>query len=239
MQIGCKINLSEPPDPETHEALIREGAEMTRCPAEWLMPSRDTAERMAHTLQGAGVKCFVYYWCTPTENDRIEDLAAYLPLEQLGEEDWFEPDDSVIMLDGTTRSILISENLVDKINAISAGILWETFERIPGALHISSARFLPEPIQIPRVMGLTQGTTGMWFVEGDGREILSKRNLEFLQKNGIAFTSKCTAGGKILIRPTVPVFSGRVISLLRENEAMGLDGAPSYLFIEGTHGSTL
>ncbi|WP_405902073.1 hypothetical protein OG696_02450 [Streptomyces sp. NBC_00656] len=152
----------------------------------------------------------------------------------INEEDWFEPEDTAILIEPMTYCVLMSENLIKKTITLVSGVQWEIFDEVPALRRIVSARRLPEPIIIPGASKRTQGETGMWYVEGDGREILSQRNLDFLKKHGIAFTSECLADGILLTRPAVPVFSGQVVSSILDSDAMGLDGSPSYLFIENS-----
>lgn len=88
---------------------------------------------------------------------------------------------------------------------------------------------LPDPVLIANVFGRTQGQTGRWLIEHDGREYLTTRNLDTIRGAGAAWSDRYAFRQEVY--PVVPtlIYSGKISDTLREHQVR-FAAPPIYLY---------
>ncbi|MFB7936137.1 hypothetical protein [Streptomyces sp. NPDC056049] len=229
MKLQPVISLRYPPRSDVRTVLLEAAASEGWNATEWELRERADLESVKTALDQLGVENTVSFRVLPDSADLIEDMAAYLPLDSLEEDDWFEPDGLVIRMDYSDLTCVASVGLAMRFNEVAEGLVWASCSGFPHALRLAGVPNLPEPLQIPHAKTMMQGSTGMWLVQGDGIEILGEQNHDFLKEAGIAASSECVVDGKVMRRPRMPIFGGRALDIARGTEVQGVSDEPIYL----------
>jgi hypothetical protein len=234
MKVSEIIEFERLPDPAVRELLESSGGRPYLSPADWLLPSA-AAPGVEAELARRGLPFEVFYELEPAPGESPDELAAYLPLQDLG---LLEEDDRklVLAIDERSNGPIASEELVRVLDPVTVGATWTESPEHPGMRLLADARQLPDPVVVPRAVSLSQAPSGVWVVRSDGRELLTPASVRALRDVGIARAPFCLVDGRTLAWNRQPIFGGRVLDALRGLDVKGITGPPGYLGQTGEGG---
>jgi hypothetical protein len=232
MKTEYLVYLDDEADAQLDAFLVARGARAEADFGAWWVPD-DSRRPVLAELERRRLEFELRYAFSAESADKIDDLAAYLGVDGL---EWLpvtserpllatEPDDG---------RLIANTNLLELLGPSTSGLNWQRYEHSAAELwSLTSASELPEPIRIPRALSMVEGKNGLWMVMDDGRSVLTHDNLTHLRTTGIAWAVALEIDGKVLPRPAIPVFGGRVLDLILKS---GVDLAipPLYLIDERT-----
>lgn len=228
MDMHRVIKFETPIDDGLRSLLAESGARPQTDPMGWLMPSPEASAAVEAHLRSVGFPFEIFFEMFPTPGEPLDRLAAYLPLDDFEAIDAV-PGTLVLACDEESLDTVASVEIVRLLEAVTAGMSWSPYDGHSGFLRLSRAAELPEPVVVPRAMFLSQGASGRWAVQSDGRELLNPRNLDVVRKAGIAQTTACVVDTEVLLWRRPPIFGGAVLAVLRDQEVNGVLAPPSFL----------
>ncbi|MFD3524543.1 hypothetical protein [Streptomyces sp. NPDC058653] len=223
------IQFPGPVRTETLLLLGRYGAEPhTKYPATWCFPDAPAPEEAKEHLRRQGVDFAVFFEFEPTDADSRRELAAYMALSRI--EKLREVDSDLLLARNVgLQDLIASARLARELTAISPHITWRRFENDPDFLIMERVPRLPAPVTVPHAVNLSEGEDGIWAVQSDGRELLTRENSEFLMQSGIADPAFCEVDGRVRRWRRGLVFGGPVLEYLTEQNVHGVPASPSFL----------
>jgi hypothetical protein len=234
MKVSEILEFERLPDPAVRELLERSGGRPHMSPADWLLAS-GAAATVKDELARRGLPFEVFYELEPAPGESPDELAAYLPLQDL---DRLEDDGRplVLAVEPRTGARIASQALVGLLDGVTAGVTWAPSEERDGMLLLTDARRIPDPVVVPRAMSLSQTAGGAWVVRSDGRELLTPASVGALREAGIVLAPFVSTGGRTLPWRSPPIFGGRVLEALRRGDVNGIVAPPVFLGQTGEGG---
>jgi hypothetical protein len=178
-------------------------------PSSWCVPD-SARKRIKERLEGQSVEFTAVYDFEAEPADAADDLAAYLGINLLAPE-VIVSSNPLLAKDPDDFRIIANGPMLDLLESVTGNLTWDSYEKRPGFSFLRSAVELPDPVEIPRVLDMQRLDDGLWDVSGDGRSIITLRNLDCLKRNGIAYSSSYLINGEIYPRMKFPVFGGKVV----------------------------
>ncbi|MGH8684592.1 MAG: hypothetical protein ACREUM_04495, partial [Nitrosospira sp.] len=210
MDLRHVIHFEMPIDDELHELLVNSGSRPHTQPTDWLTPSVESFESLKTKLTEKRVPFEVFFDIQPSPGDDLEDLAAYLTLDDFSSLD-VDSGDLVLACDERTLATVASEKMINFLAGVTEGTTWDPLSGHDGFFVLTDLPELSEPVVVPRAMFLSEATTGTWAVQSDGRELLTADNLRRIRDQGIAETRACVVDGQVIPWSRPPIFSGKVL----------------------------
>ncbi|MFF9402934.1 hypothetical protein [Streptomyces sp. NPDC014744] len=222
------INFNSPITQEARDTLIAKGAKRGDIFTAWRLPTDRIPVDLEESLRNIGASYCVFFEYLPTAEDAPGNVAAYLWL------DYFEDlrasgSESIFAYRRETSSIVASVPLAAEVKDFCNGSLWKRPKDLEGFFELAEVPTLPEPVIVQRAVSLAEGPDGKWGVQSDGRELLTRTNMETVAKSGIVQTVTCTVVDGTLKWTRPLIFCGRLLELLKERHVTGLEAFPVYL----------
>lgn len=229
MKTQVMMQLPSPAQNDTLLLLGRHGAEPHRkYKNTWYFFEASVPEEIEEHLRMKGVDFSVFFEFKPTAVDGPDELAAYLLLGRF--EDLRNEDSSLLLARNVgLQDVIASAGLARELSEISPQIAWGHLEGDRDFLILEHVPRLPDPVMVPHAVFLSEGEDGIWAVQSDGRELLTRKNYEFLMQSGIANPYYCRIGGRVLRWRRGLVFGGRVLEFLTGQGVIGVPALPSFL----------
>lgn len=196
----------------------------------WLVTSEAEQRQVEEVLDRHGVSYDVYFSVTPAPGTPSEELAAYVSLEPL-DECKVGASDLVLACDGDLSRVVASASLISRLRSRGIAIAMSSNIRHDGLYSLDSFLRLPDPVHIQRVMFQSQALDGLWAIQSDGREIVTRRSLETIRTSGLAITTSCYANGREFQWRRPLIASGIFLDAIRA-EVVGVSGPPTFLIVE-------
>src|SRR5215472_7409047 len=138
MKVSEILEFERLPDPAVRELLERSGGQPHLSPAEWLLPSGAGAG-IRDELTRRGLPFEVFYELEPAPGESPDELAAYLPVQDL---DRLEQDGRPLVLatDPRTSRRIASEALVRVLDEVTTGVTWAPSGEHEGMFVLAEAR---------------------------------------------------------------------------------------------------
>ncbi|MGW4074137.1 hypothetical protein ACWELB_11560 [Streptomyces asiaticus] len=183
-------------------------------PCYWYVPSV-ARTRVREWLEDRSVNFVPTYEFSADPADAIDDLAAHLGIRMLTQLS-VVPSSPLIAKDPDDFRIVANRPMLELLEPITRGIEWSPYERLADFSFILSATELPDPVELPKAFNIERLGTGLWDVSGDGRSIITQRNLEHLKQVGISYSTAYSVDGNTYPRKNFPVFGGRVVQVAKQ-----------------------
>ncbi|MBP2330387.1 hypothetical protein JOF56_010772 [Kibdelosporangium banguiense] len=228
MDIRHVVTFETPIGSDVRSLLTAEGAQPDLDPLSWLAPSIEAFVTIEAKLNERGIPFDVYFEFQPGPGDDPQNLAAYVGLDDFAEVN-ATAEDLVLACDERTLATVASRRMRQLLDAITSGVTFDPLTGYEGFFVITNAIQLPDPIIVPRTMFLSEGTTGTWAVQSDGRELLTERNFQIVRESGMVHAPYCTANNRVLPWHRPPIFGGPLLTRFRDMDIQGIIDPPAFL----------
>lgn len=229
MEARYFLELELAPEPELRDWLRGNRARLESALTGWALPVGVAVAALEDGLRRRGVDYEIYTELVPGPGDRVEDLAAALPLAGLEDAGPVTAGEFLLLRDWERHSLVASAALVERLAEVTEGLEWAGVEGAPSLRRLVGVPELPEPVSVPRVTWRSQAEDGVWAVRSDGRELLGPASLELVRRAGIAVAPTCAVDGEVLRWRRPEIAGGRVLRLLDTLDVRGRAGDPVYL----------
>ncbi|MGH7511007.1 MAG: hypothetical protein ACREMZ_16300 [Gemmatimonadales bacterium] len=229
METSYFLELADPPGSELRQLLLSRGARLESALTGWAIRSAADWEIIERRLREEEVEFDLFYEFAATPDDDVEDLVAYLALAPLDSVEKIDPMQLILLRDEMTSSTVASESLVELLKSATQRLHWQPVDEHKGLLRLVQAPALPDPVVVPHAIFLSEGTSGLWAVQSDGRELLTSASRRLVKETGAALAPECSVEGRVLHWRRPLLFSGRVLALLEEHKVEGPTGTRSFL----------
>ncbi|MEU1891420.1 hypothetical protein ACH4D4_23925 [Streptomyces pristinaespiralis] len=227
MNISYVLYLEESAQQALASALTELGCKHTDEIGVWSVPV-SARPRVKEITEPFAPHSFRFMYSLSTEEtDDPDRLAAFLGVSFL--EDREDQPRCILAKDPDDFSLIGNNELRDALGGVE-GISW-TPRSEAGLWRLAPTSALPDPLRIPNPVDMSQGEDGLWHILGDGRTIVSIKNLDHLQEHGVAYSNRrSTSEGTFDVRP-IAVFGKRFIDAVQE-AGVTMPIAPIYLIPE-------
>ncbi|MGY5124732.1 hypothetical protein [Streptomyces nigrescens] len=220
----ASLNVLLAPSAENSAFMRSRGAHSPRMSC-WTAP-KDTLASIVSELEERGTQFYRLYAFTPDESDPPEEYGAHLSLFREDEKTPAEGTPALLKSEDESAHVATLP-LLDVLSPLTHGVEWQ--ERENGSLwELAHAPQLPDPVSLPATYGLDQGSTGLWMISHDGRMVLTKKNLAFLNTHGMAWVDSYEANGERYPISPMLTYGGRVLESL-SSSGVELRDQPIYL----------
>lgn len=229
METSYFLELADPPGPELRQLLLSRGSRLESALTGWAIRSAADWGIIERKLREEEVEFDLFYDFVASPDDDVEYLVAYLALAPLDSVEKIDPTRLILLRDETTSSTVASEGLVKVLKSVTQRLQWQPVDGRKGLLRLVQAPALPDPVVVPHAIFISEGTSGLWAVQSDGRELLTSASRQLVKETGAALAPECSVEGRVLLWRRPLLLSGRVLTLLEEHKVDGPAGTPSFL----------
>lgn len=184
----------------------------------WYVPAAARAALLAE-LERRSAEFVTFYQFVAGVDDPVEERSAYLGLNVISPQEVSE-EGPLIVKDPNDFRIVVDQVMRETLRPITRGLVWRAYEKEERLSFLDSATELPDPIELPGAREVDELDDGSWDISADGREVMTRRNLEHLRIHGIAYSVAFKTREQIYRRRPFPVFGGKVIDVA---ERAGVD----------------
>ncbi|QOV40059.1 hypothetical protein IM697_17670 [Streptomyces ferrugineus] len=197
--------------------LLAEGATRSpdpHNPSYWYVPAAARGP-IKEWLENRSISFISTYEFQATSTDIVEDLAGHLGLSLLSAEA-ARQSAPLMAKDPDDFRIIVNNRMLELLAPITQEVIWGRYEQYAELSFLRSAPELPDPIQLSAALSIECFDGDRWDVSGDGRSIMTRRNLDTLNRVGIAYSTAQSVNGNVYPREKFPTFSGRVIQSAKQ-----------------------
>jgi hypothetical protein len=228
MEMRHIVTFETPIDADLHDLLTAAGAWPDTDPMSWLTPSAEIFAILVAKLNDRSISFEVFVEYLPSQGENLERLAAYVGLDDFAEVR-AAASDLVLACDERTLATVVSTRMRQLLDRTTSGLTFDPLAGHDGFFVITEAVQLPEPVIVQRTIFLSEGTTGTWAVQSDGRELLTEANLQTVRGSGMVYAPYCVVNGQVLPWHRPPVFSGSLLAQFRDMDIQGIIDPPAFL----------